>query len=272
MTVVLSLRNEPPLPVDFSAVQPAALSALPPREVDAFRVPCGNEQVALGEWFRARVKDDNARDSLRLEGDLRAVHCVGAGMTGGAIHVAGSIGRHLGEAMRGGTINVEGDAGDWAAAALRGGTISIRGGAGDFLAASLTGEKRGMTGGAVLVHGDAGREAGRRMRRGLVAIGGAAGELAGCNMLAGTLVVWGECGANVGSGMRRGTIVLSGNRPPRLPGFRAGCRGSFVALRLIGRELQRHGWPVEETRFAARHQLYHGDFTALGRGEVLVAV
>src|SRR5919202_3579807 len=184
MTLTLTLREEPAVPLEADVLRPDRLAGASREEIEALSVWHGNERARVGDFFAV----SGAGDDVRLEGDLRRVKFVGAGMTIGRLTVAGDVGMHAGAGMRGGELHVEGDAGDWAGAGMRGGTLVVRGSAGRQLGGVHPGERAGMRGGEIVVHGDAGAQAGAGVRRGLIAVAGRAGEGAGLRMLAGGIV------------------------------------------------------------------------------------
>ena len=191
-------------------------------------------------------------------------------MSGGAIHVQGNAGRHLGSEMRGGEIHVAGDAGDWVGGEMHGGADPCPRQRRRPGGAAYRGSPRGMTGGTVLVRGSVGNELGHTLRRGLIAVGGC-GDFAGINLIAGTILVFGPCGERPGAGMRRGTLGLFGQRSPRLlPTFRPGSRDSLLVMQLVFRELAQLDYPLPAGLLTAAFRTWHGDTLALGRGEILI--
>src|ERR687885_2485036 len=126
MTLTLTLREEPVVPLEAEVVSPDRLAGAPREEIEALPVWHGNERARVGEFFAV----SGAGDDVRVEGDLSRVKLVGAGMTAGRLTVAGDAGMHVGAGMRGGELHVEGDVGDWAGAGMRGGTLGVRGSAG----------------------------------------------------------------------------------------------------------------------------------------------
>src|SRR5829696_249727 len=203
MTLTLTLREQPAVPLEAEVLCPDCLVSASREEIEALPVWHGNERTCVGEFFAV----SGVGDDVRLEGDLSRVKFVGAGMTAGRLTVAGNVGMHAGAGMRGGELIVDGDAGDWAGAGMRGGTLVVRGSAGRQLGGVYPGERAGMRGGEIVVHGDAGAQAGAGLRRGLIAVAGRTGEAAGLQMLAGTVVALGGVGPRAGAGMRRGSIV-----------------------------------------------------------------
>jgi len=268
MTLILEYLAETSVPVEVERLIPSAVGGKGLGEIERFEIVHGNRKVPLGELFR--VSGDPADERIELRGDLAGVHWIGAGMDRGEIRVLGHAGRHVGSEMTGGRITVEGDAGDWLGGQMHGGLIRVRGRAGHLVGAAYRGSPKGMTGGTILVEGPAGNEIGHGMRRGLIAVGGA-DDAVGFGMIAGSILVFGPCGIRPGAGMRRGTIGLFGpERPNLLPTFRYGCRFRPLFLAMFFSELQRLGYPVRKSLRAADFDLYHGDFVALGRGEVFM--
>ncbi len=269
MTLILEYTAQTTIPVEIEGFIPAALGGKSRGDIERLEVLHGNRRVPLADLFR--VSGDAADGQIELRGDLSGVHWIGAGMDRGEIRVVGHAGRHAGSEMTGGRLLVEGNAGDWLGAEMHGGQIRVRGRAGNLVGAAYRGSPSGMTGGTILVDGAVGDETGQRMRRGLIAVGGA-GDSVGFGMLAGSILVFGPCGIRPGAGMRRGTIaIFAAQRPALLPTFRYGCRLRPLFLAMLLRELSRLDYPAPPSLCAADCELYHGDFVALGRGEVLLA-
>jgi formylmethanofuran dehydrogenase subunit C len=231
MTLTLTLREQPDVPLDAEVLTPDRLVG----DIAALPLWHGKERTRVGEFFEV----SGAGDDVRVEGDLSRVRYVGAGMTAGRLTVAGDVGAHAGAGMRGGTLVVRGSAG------------------------RKLGEH--MRGGEIVVHGDAGEQAGARLRRGLIAVGGRAGEAAGLRMIAGTIVALGV-GAHAGAGMRRGSIVTTEAQP--LSTFTFSCVYRPPFLRLYLRRLQALGLPVEQ--LDGRYARWCGDGVELRRGEILI--
>jgi formylmethanofuran dehydrogenase subunit C len=265
VTLTLTLREQPAVPLDAEALSPDRLAASSRDEIAALPVWHGNERTRVGEFFDV----SGSGDDVRLEGDLSRVKFVGAGMTTGRLTVAGGVGMHAGMGMRGGELHVEGDAGDWAGAGMHGGRLVVRGSAGRQLGGVYAGERAGMRGGEIVVHGDAGAQAGAGLRRGLIAVAGRLGEAAGLRMLAGTIVALGGVGVRAGAGMRRGSIVTMAHATP-LATFVYSCsyRPSFLALYL--RRLRALGLDVSDEQLGGRYARWCGDGLELRRGEILI--
>ncbi|HSD59323.1 MAG TPA: formylmethanofuran dehydrogenase subunit C [Burkholderiales bacterium] len=270
MTLVLTLKSEPPGRVDMSPLVPERLAGLGAREIGALPLECGGRRVAAGELFAVSANDSA---QLVIEGGSERLDRIGQGMLRGAIEVRGDAGAYLGRGMRGGSITVEGKVAAYCGSGMRDGLIQIRGGAGDFLAAALPGEHRGMQGGTILVHGNAGERLGDRMRRGMVLVEGGCGDFCASRMGAGTIAVFGPTGTNVGFAMRRGTVILShpADLPPTFDDFGTHDLGFLRLLYGAWRSLP-------ASRFAAisddsvRVRRFVGDLANGGKGEVLVRV
>ena len=265
MTLTLTLREEPVVPLEAEVLCPDRLAGASRGEIEALPVWHGNERTRVGEFFAV----SGAGDDVRVEGDLRRVRFVGAGMTTGRLTVAGDVGMHAGAGMSGGELHVEGDAGDWAGAGMRGGTLVVRGSAGRRLGGADPGERVGMRGGEIVVHGDAGAQAGAGLRRGLIAVAGRVGEAAGLRMLAGTLVALGGLGPRAGAGMRRGSIVTMAPATP-LATFVFSCIYRPPFLRLYLRRLRAVGLAVPGEQVDGRYARWCGDGLDLRRGEILI--
>jgi formylmethanofuran dehydrogenase subunit C len=266
VTLTLTLREEPVVPLEAQALSPDHLARASRAEIEALPVWHGNERTRVGEFFAVSGAGE---DDVRLEGDLRRVKFVGAGMTAGRLTVAGDVGMHAGAGMRGGELDIEGDAGDWAGAGMRGGRLVVRGSAGRQLGGVYPGERAGMRGGEIVVHGDAGAQTGAGLRRGLIAVAGQVGEAAGLRMLAGTIVALGGVGARAGAGMRRGSIVTMAPATP-LATFVFSCvyRPPFLGLYL--RRLRALGLAVSDEHLDGRYARWSGDGLELRRGEILI--
>jgi formylmethanofuran dehydrogenase subunit C len=265
MTLTLTLREQPVVPLEADVLCPDRLAGAGREEIEALPVWHGNERTRVGEFFAV----SGAGDDVRLEGDLRRMKFVGAGMTAGRLTVAGDVGMHAGAGMRGGELLVEGDAGDWAGAGMRGGRLVVRGSAGRQLGGVYAGERAGMRGGEIVVGGDAAGQAGAGLRRGLIAVTGRAGDAAGLRMLAGTIVALGGLGPRAGAGMRRGSIVTMAPATP-LPTFVYSCIYRPPFLRLYLRRLRALGLPVSDEQLAGRYARWCGDGLELRRGEILI--
>jgi len=267
MTLTLTLREQPAVPLETEGLCPDRLAGASREDIESLTVWHGNERTRLGEFFAVAGSGDG--DDVRLEGDLSRVKFVGAGMSAGRLTVAGHVGMHAGAGMRGGELRVEGDAGDWAGAGMRGGQLVVQGSAGRQLGGVYPGERAGMRGGEIVVHGDAGAQAGAGLRRGLIAVAGRVGDAAGLRMLAGTIVALGGLGARAGAGMRRGSIVTMGPATP-LATFVFSCRYRPPFLGLYLRRLRALGLDVTDEQLGGRYARWCGDSLELRRGEILM--
>jgi formylmethanofuran dehydrogenase subunit C len=265
--VTLRLRESTTIPIEADSICPDRFVGRSQAEIRALPAFYGRRKVTLGDLFTVEGEDS---DQIVLEGDLSHVKKIGQGMTRGYITVRGDVGLHLGAYMRGGEIVVEGNAGDWAGAHMQGGRIWIRGNAGHLLGAAYRGEKRGMNRGEIVVEGDAGQQVGAQMRRGLIVVLGDVGDFAGARMIAGSIIVSGRLGARAGAGMKRGTIVALADHEELLPTFHHDCRFQPVFLRHYLLHLQALGMSVGDEYFEGFYRRYHGDVTALGKGEILI--
>jgi formylmethanofuran dehydrogenase subunit C len=267
VALTLTLREPPAVPLEAELLTPDRLAELGRGEVEALPVWHGNRRERVGDFFA--VSGDGGGEEVRVEGDLRRVKLLGAGMSGGRLVVAGDSGMHTGAGMTGGELVVEGDVGDFAGVDMRGGRLVVRGAAGDHLGAGSPGERAGMRGGEIVVHGDAGAQAGAGLRRGLIAVAGRLGEGAGLRMLAGTIVALGPLGPRAGAAMRRGTIVAM-SPAALLPTFALACTYRPSFLRLYLRRLRALGLPVTDAHLDGRYARWAGDGLELRRGEILV--
>ncbi len=265
--VTLRLREPTTIPIEADSICPDHFVGRSWAEIDDLPAFYGRRKVTLGDLFTVEGEDS---DQIVLEGDLSHVKKIGQRMTRGHIIVRGDVGLHLGAYMRGGEIVVEGNAGDWAGAHMQGGRIWIRGNAGHLVGAAYRGEKRGMNRGEIVVEGDAGQEVGAQMRRGLIVVLGDVGDFAGAKMIAGSIIVSGRLGARAGAGMKRGTIVALADHEELLPTFHYDCRFQPVFLRYYLLHLQALGMSVGDEYFEGFYRRYHGDVTALGKGEILI--
>jgi len=270
MSLRLRLRPGAAAPgpaLDGAAVSPDCLGGLSP--LAAARRSAGGAAPTLGDIFAIDVDGDREPDTITIEGDLRGVARLGAGMSRGRLVVRGDAGPRAGSRMSGGRLEIEGDTGARAGEGMTGGILVVGGSAGDRLGAPVAGGARGVDGGVIVVRGGAGAMAAFRMRRGTVFIGGATGPAAGAAMIAGTLVLARAPGPGAGALMRRGTVVVL---CPFTPGatFAAAGRAPAHHLKPWWDALGRAGVPLPERLPAARFARYSGDLAEGGRGEMLI--
>jgi len=264
--LTLTLREPPSVPLETEGLTPDRLAGRGRGEIEALTVWHGNQRAQLADFFAVSGDGD---EELRVEGNLRLVKFLGAGMTAGRLTVAGDAGMHAGAEMRGGELLVEGDVGDFAGTGMRGGQLVVRGSSGHALGGAYPGERAGMRGGEILVHGDAGDQVGAGLRRGLIAVAGRVGAASGLRMLAGTIVALGGLGAPVGAAMRRGTIVCM-SQVTLLPTFVYACSYRPPFLRLYLRHLRAQGLPLTDDQIEGRYSRWAGDGLELRRGEILI--
>ena len=246
--IALKLRTPLATSLDLDGLTPQRCQSLSEREIAALPVWLAGQPIRLGDLFAVRGERS---DRLHIEGDLRLVSHVGAGMTDGELVVEGNVG-------------------DDAGLATGGGVLWIHGSAGARLGAARPGAARGMAGGEIVVRGAAGPDAGARARRGLIAIGGDAGRDAARAMIAGTLVVLGRTGEAPGRGNKRGSIVAAGGID--IPAtYRYACTYQPPHARLTLIHLRRrYGLDIDERLLDGRYQRYCGDAGDPGKGEILV--
>jgi formylmethanofuran dehydrogenase subunit C len=264
--ITLTLRAPPAETLEVECISPARFATMAEREIAGLPLRDGRGALALGEVFT--VHGDRA-SRVRVEGDLRLVDAIGAGMDGGELVIEGPVGRYVGTRMSAGTLVVHGDAGYGAGLEMTGGTIEITGSAGDRLGAARLGASRGMTGGEIIVRGSVGAEAGASARRGTVVVGGNAGERAGFRMIAGNVVVLGDAGRGAGEWSKRGSIVVLGSVEPPIT-YRYACtyRPPHIAVTLR-RLRQRYSLPLDEQFIYGLYRRYSGDMAELAKGEIL---
>lgn len=270
--VRLTLGETPAAPVDASSLRPDRLEGLDRDAVAALPARVGTEPAELGDLFAVETarRPDDAAPRLVLQGDLAGFEGIGRGMERGDLVVEGDAGDHLGAGMSGGRVTVRGSAGGWCGAEMTGGAIRVEGDVDQRAGAAYPGGKHGMNRGVILVEGDAGPYLGETMRRGLVAVRGEAGRHAGAHLVAGSLFLLGGCSGPPGAAMRRGTILVAGD-PDLLPGFRYACTYRPPYLPFYCRRLrERYDFAPGERVEEGPYRRYSGDFTELGRGEVLV--
>ncbi len=271
MSLRLRLRTDSTIPVFVQGVIPEITKRKSLSEIEKLPIRQGNQALCLAEVFDVSGNSDN--QTIAWEGDLSAVHWIGAGMQLGKVIIEGNCGRHLGSRMQGGRIEVMGSVSDFVACENRGGTISIAGDAGDWVGAAYPGTKSGANGGQIFVHGNAGDAVGMAMRRGIVIVMGSTGRLAGWNMLAGTIVVNDKWGAMAGRGMKRGTLIgtcsaSSEHNINQLPvSFTPGSNRRPEFLSIMENWIENNFVAIPRND---RYQQFHGDHLRGGRGEVFV--
>jgi formylmethanofuran dehydrogenase subunit C len=270
MSLVLTLRAQPPVRVDASPLTSERLTALNRGRVAGLALRCGRGTVEVGELFEIGGYVGDA--TLTLAGDLRLLDGLGTGMTRGRLTLDGDGGDRVGAGMRGGELTVIGSVGAYAGCEMAGGVLRIGGDAGARLGGAFPGARAGMTGGEIVVSGSAGEEAGAGMRRGLVAVGGQVADGAGLRMLAGTVIALGGFvdRGSVGQGNRRGTLVSGVAFAPNPLRYAFATRYRPPALTLQLRRLKALGLDVADAFIHGSWARWSGDTTELARGEILI--
>jgi formylmethanofuran dehydrogenase subunit C len=233
---------------DLGEVLAGSWTALPAADLARRAVLLdGEAPVPLGDLFEVSGSPSGV---IRLEGDLRKVDRVGAGLSEGTVVVESGVGHEAGLGMSGGVLDVRGDAGD-----------RVGGAAPEA--------RKGMTGGELLVRGSVGAEPGTRMRRGLLVVTRHVAVRAGPAMIAGTVVVFGDAGRSPGIGSKRGSVVALGT--VEVPAtYRYACTYQPDHLRLLLVRLRdRYGLKVQKRHLTGFYRRYSGDLGDLGRGEIL---
>ena len=264
MPLILRWRGDVAAPVDGSTIRPDGLTG--PADAGARQsVRVGNGSAGLGDLFD--IEGDGGDGHLIVEGDVRAIHSLGAGMAAGRLEIRGDAGHRLAVGMTGGEVEVFGSVEAAAGNEMAGGVLRIRGHAGAELGAALPGSRVGMRGGVIVVGGDAGDGVGTALRRGIIAVQGSVGAGAGRGLVAGSIVVGGRAGADLGAGMKRGTIALFDADFEPGPTFEpSGSLRPPVATILL-RELAARGFVVPAPGPGAFRR-YNGDRAIGGRGEI----
>jgi formylmethanofuran dehydrogenase subunit C len=265
-TLILTLKEQPTVPLEAEVLSPDVTGKLSHDDVRALPVFLGKRQLRLDDLFT--VEGPGSED-LEIRGDARRVKWIGREMTRGKITVVGNAGMHLGAFMKGGTIEVHGNASDWVGGEMAGGLIHVRGNAGGQVGAAYRGSMSGMKGGTILIEGSAGLELGMRMRKGIIAVRGAVRDFAGLQMKGGTIFLYGGAEIRTGAWMMRGTIVsLSPIR--LLPTFSRACDYNPAFLRLYDRYLAPLGFSIPLDVQAGTYRRYTGNSSVPGKGELLL--
>jgi len=262
----LTLKERPPVPLEAEVLSPDVLAGLSPGDLAACPVYLGKRRHRLDDFFEI---EGPPGEHLELHGDLRQVKWIGRAMTRGRITVHGAVGMHLGSYMQGGEIEVHGDAGDWVGGEMQHGVIRIHGNAGGQIGAAYRGSTSGMRNGTIIVDGSAGLEVGMRMKKGTIVIGGLARDFAGLQMKGGTIVLLSGAEIRTGAWMMRGTIISLA--PLKLlPTFAYDCAFMPSFLGIFSRHLASFGVPLPCSPSEGQYDLYSGDSSVPGKGEILI--
>ena len=263
--MILTLKEQPNVPLEAEVLSPDVMAKLGHDEVRALPMFLGKRQCRLDAFFDV---EGEASEELEIRGDAGRVKWIGRGMTRGHLRIAGNAGMHLGAYMKGGTIDVSGNASDWVGGEMSGGLIRIAGNAGGQIGAAYRGSLTGMTGGTILIEGSAGLEVGMRMKRGTIAVKGSAKDFAGLQMKGGTIIL-GGAELRTGAWMVRGTIV-SLTPIELLPTFAYACDYNPTFLRLCAKQLETERFSIPLETSEGAYQLYAGDAAVSQKGELLV--
>ncbi|MHA1637628.1 MAG: formylmethanofuran dehydrogenase subunit C [Candidatus Thorarchaeota archaeon] len=222
MTVYLTLKQLPDLPIEADVITPNKFAGKSIDEIGKLQVIHGNTSPELIEFFDIKGESGETPDDTEIviSGDLRNVKMIGKGMNGGRIQVEGDAGMYLGAEMVAGRIQVNGSVDAWAAAEMKGGNIQIDGDAGDCLCAGYRGTPDGMEGGRVYVAGNVGREMALHMRKGFIAVKGNVAELSAARMSGGSIIVNGTIGERVAVEATKGMIFALGKIESLHPTFK----------------------------------------------------
>jgi formylmethanofuran dehydrogenase subunit C len=264
--LTLTLKRQPQVPLEAEVLSPDILSGLSNEQIRSQTVYHGKRQCPLEDFFKV---NGERSEEVEIHGDLHRVRWVGRGMSRGRLVVHGSVGMHLGAHMVGGQIEVHGDAGDWLGAEMKNGLIRVHGNAGGQVGAAYRGSLSGMRNGTILIGGTADLEVGMRMRRGTIVVAGAVKDFAGLQMKGGTIVLLSGAELRTGAWMVRGTI-LSLKPIELMPTFSYACRYNPGFVGLIASYLKTLGIDLPHAVDQGAYQLYSGDSSVPGKGEILV--
>jgi formylmethanofuran dehydrogenase subunit C len=275
--IVLTLKDQPPVPLEAEILTPDHIAGLDSAAIRALPVFLGKRQLRVDDFFTVdgetgdgKTSNGQPGDEIEIRGDAAKVKWIGRGMTRGRITIRGNAGMHLGAYMKGGTIEVTGNASDWVGAEMADGLIRIRGNAGGQVGGAYRGSLKGMREGTILIEGSAGMEVGTRMRRGIIVIKGPVRDFAGLQMKGGTIVLCSGAELRTGAWMIRGTII-SLKALKLLPTFPYACTCNPDFVRLYARHLNATlalAIPYDTTD--GTYERYCGDTSVPGKGEILV--
>ena len=262
--LTFELKAKPDQRLDLSALTPARLKDLKPKDIEALSIGSTRVPLTVGDAFKVNGKDAS---DLRFVGTDGRCDKIGAGLKDGTVTVEGDVGAYLGAGMKRGTIEVKGNAGVLAAASMAGGSIAVSGDVDERAGGIMVGETMGMKGGLLMVGGNAGPLLGERMRRGFVIVEGNAGDYAGGRMIAGTILFKRKVGRNAGYGLRRGSLIFVEEPGDLLQTFGDCGVMEFDYLRLLEHWLRATG---KRIGLGDRARRLMGDQSVLGKGEMLI--
>ncbi|MDH4214650.1 MAG: formylmethanofuran dehydrogenase subunit C [Candidatus Thorarchaeota archaeon] len=222
MTVLLSLKQVPNIPIEADSITPTAFAGKTLAQIGKLVVMQGRNSCELREFFEitGESADSVEETEIVIRGDLRKVKQIGKGMNGGRIRIEGDVGMHLGAEMIAGRITVTGSVDAYAGAEMSGGNIQIEGNAGDYLCAGYRGSPDGMKGGRVFIAGNVGNEMALHMRKGFIAVKGNVGAMAATRMKGGSIIVCGELGPRACIEATKGMLFALGKVSSLPPTFK----------------------------------------------------
>ena len=266
MTIKLTLKQEPVVPLEAEVLSPSHLADLSHADICGLRLFHGKRQVRVDDFFAV---DGERSDQVEIHGDMHKVRWLGREMAHGQLTIHGRVGMHLGAYMKGGRIDVHGDASDWIGAEMKNGFIHVHGNGGGQIGGGYRGSLRGMKNGTIIVDGTAGLEVGLRMRRGTIIMGGVVRDFCGLQMKGGTIVLQSGAEIRTGAWMNRGTII-SLKPLQMLPTFRLACYYNPTFINVYSRHLKTLGVNLPYRAQDGTWARYSGDCSVPGKGEILV--
>ncbi|MFX1482266.1 MAG: formylmethanofuran dehydrogenase subunit C [Promethearchaeota archaeon] len=271
MTVTLSLRKTPELPLEADSITPTNFAGKPVKEIRELPLYQGNQTIQLKDFFDISGESGPTPDDTEIvvKGSLRNVKMIGKAMNGGKIIVEGDTGMYLGAEMIAGRIHVKGSVGDWAAAEMEGGNIQIEGDAGDYLCSGYRGSTDGMKGGRVYVAGNVGREMASHMRKGFIAVKGNVGPQSAIRMAGGTVIVVGDMAERVGVEATKGMIFCLGKLESLFPTYKFSGSSEREFINYYIKYLKNHrpDFLSKNVKISEKWIKYMGDFAEASPGE-----
>ena len=271
MTVTVSLRETPELPLEADSITPTHFAGKTVKEIGELPIQQGNQILQLKDFFDISGESGPTPDETEIlvKGDLKKVKMIGKGMNGGIVTVEGDTGLYLGAEMVAGRIHVKGSVGDWAAAEMEGGNIQIEGDAGDYLCSGYRGSTDGMIGGRVYVAGNVGREMASHMRKGFIAVKGNVGPQSAIRMMGGTVIVVGDMAERVGVQATKGMIFCLGKIESLFPTYKfsGSSEREFINYYLRYLKERRPDFLTENVDISEKWVKYMGDFAEASPGE-----
>ena len=264
MTVLLSLKQVPDIPIEADTITPTAFAGKTLAQIGQLKVMQGRDSRELRDFFEIIGEPAGSAEETEIivRGDLRKVKQIGKGMDGGRINIEGDAGMHLGAEMIAGRITVSGSVDAYAAAEMKGGNIQIEGNAGDYLCAGYRGSPDGMTGGRVYVAGNVGNEMALHMRKGFIAIKGNVGAMAATRMKGGSIIVCGELGPRACIEATKGMLLALGKVNSLPPTFKysGNSEREFTGYYIRYLKSKRPDFLKSDISFSEKWAKFVGDF------------